>query len=715
MATDQLLARDAVIRQAAFDHVRAVQSRHPVLSHEVIKARIAHPPAMAMEMPQSWTTGLEEGVARAWQSASADPDLGSVAAERDGLAEVIAKARAGLKSQQRPDGHWVFELEADATIAGDYVFLEHFLDEIDQALEDKIAVYLRARQAEHGGWPLYTGGDFDISATVKAYYALKLIGDHPDAPHMARARQAILDHGGAARCKVFTRITLALFGQMPWRAVPVMPVEIMLLPRWFPFHLDKVSYWSRALIVPLTILMAHKPRARNPRQIGIEELFVTPPQRERHYITNPTGSTWGRILVAVDRILRAAEPFFPRRLRQRAIRQAVAFITERLNGEDGLGAILPPMAATVMVFDTLGYPKDHPDLVIAKRAVRKLVTDKGDFAHVQPCLSPVWDTGLACHALMEAGATGATPVVRRALDWIAERQVLDVVGDWAKARPDVRPGGWAFEYRNDHYPDVDDTAMILCALHRADPKRYRQAIERGVEWVLGLQSRNGGWGSFDADNTHHYLNNIPFADHGALLDPPTADLTARCISALAQIGHSRDHPAVARALAYLKEEQEADGSWFGRWGTNYVYGTWSALSALNAVGEDMAQPYVRRAVDWLKSRQQADGGWGESCGSYWPDRKDEVVESTSSQTAWALLGLMAAGEVESPAVARGVEYLRRAPRQGAKWDEKLYNAVGFPRVLYLRYHGYSAYFPLWALARYQSLMARNDRRVAWGL
>ena len=667
-----------------------------------------------METPQTVRSGLEEG-AVAWPPAEIGPEFTPAAVREPGLDEIVAQARAGLESVQQADGHWVFELESDATIPAEYVLFEHFLGEIDQALEDRIAVYLRAGQGEHGGWPLYADGDFDISATVKAYFALKLIGDRPDAPHMARARRAILAHGGAARCNVFTRITLALFGQVPWRAVPVMPVEIMLLPRWFPFHLDKVSYWSRTVLVPLLVLMALKPRARNPRGIGIEELFVTPPQRERGYIANPTGATWGRVFLGIDRMLRMAEPFFPSRPRQRAIRQAVAFMTERLNGQDGLGAIYPAMANTVMVFDTLGYATDHPDLVIAKRAVRKLLTDKGEFAYVQPCLSPIWDTALACHALMEAGAAGATPTVRRALDWVAERQILDVVGDWARARPDVRPGGWAFEYRNDHYPDIDDTAVILAALHRADPQRYRHAIERGLEWVLGLQSRNGGWGSFDADNTHYYLNNIPFADHGALLDPPTADLTARCISALAQIGYPREHPAIARALGYLRGEQEADGSWFGRWGTNYIYGTWSVLSALNAAGEDMAQPYVRKAVEWLKSRQQADGGWGESCSSYWPERKDEAVASTPSQTAWALLGLMAAGEIESAAVARGVDHLRRAPRQGAKWDEELYNAVGFPRVLYLRYHGYSAYFPLWALARYRNLMARNDRRVAWGM
>jgi squalene-hopene/tetraprenyl-beta-curcumene cyclase len=495
--------------------------------------------------------------------------------------------------------------------------------------------------------------------------------------------------------------------------VPVMPVELMLLPRWFPFHLDKVSYWSRTVIVPLAILMALKPQAKNPRGIGIQELFVTPPAAERDYISNPTGSGWGAFFLAIDHGLRLIEPHFSKRRRARAIARARAFITERLNGDGGLGAILPAIANSVMALETLGYPKDHPDLVTAKRAVRKLLIERRDLAYCQPCVSPLWDTALACHALMEAGS--AETRVRRALDWVAERQILDVVGDWASARPNLRPGGWPFEYRNDHYPDVDDTAVIVCALHRADPERYREAIARGAEWVLGMQSRNGGWGSFDADNTHDYLNNIPFADHGALLDPPTADLTARCISMLAQLGYERSHPAMAQALAFLRCEQEPDGSWFGRWGTNYIYGTWSVLVALNAAGEYTGAPYVRRAVDWLKGRQQADGGWGESCASYWPERKAEAVASTPSQTAWALLGLMAAGETLSEAVARGIAYLQAAPRRGAKWDEELYNAVGFPRVFYLRYHGYSAYFPLWALARYRNLLRQNDRRVAWGM
>ena len=666
-----------------------------------------------MEMLHDRNSGLREGVLADWQPAS--PADRSTVLDAVPGEDPVREARRALEHVQQPDGHWVFELEADATIPAEYVLLGHFLGEIDPALEGRIARYLRDRQAEHGGWPLYAEGDFNVSASVKAYFALKLIGDAPDAPHMARARSAILAHGGAACCNVFTRFALALFGQVPWRAVPVMPVEIMLLPRWFPFHLDKVSYWSRTVLVPLLILMALKPRARNPRQVDIAELFITPPEQERRYIANPTGAAWGTLFIGIDRLLRRAEPHLPRRSRARAIRAAIEFITLRLNGEDGLGGIFPAMANTVMAFDALGYAADHPDLVTARQAVRRLVTEKPDFTYCQPCLSPIWDTALAGHALMEAGASIDDEPLRRGMDWLVARQILDVVGDWAAARPGLRPGGWPFQYRNDFYPDIDDTAAVVCALHRADPERYGTAIARGTEWVLGMQSANGGWGSFDADNTHDHLNHIPFADHGALLDPPSADLTGRCVSMLAQQGFARDHPAVAQALDYLRREQEPDGSWFGRWGTNYIYGTWSVLCALNAAGEDMRAPYVRKAVAWLVARQQADGGWGESCASYWADRKDEPVASTPSQTAWALLALMAAGETESEAVARGIAFLERAPRSDGVWDEHLYNAVGFPRVFYLKYHGYSAYFPLWALARYRNLMARNDRRVAWGM
>jgi squalene-hopene/tetraprenyl-beta-curcumene cyclase len=633
----------------------------------------------------------------------------------DALDSVIEQARAALRAQQRPDGHWVFELEADATIPAEYIMLEHYLDEIDPEVEAKLAAYLRRIQSADGGWPLFHDGATDLSATVKAYFALKLVGDDIEAPHMRRARAAILARGGAAHANVFTRIALALFGQVPWRAVPVMPVEIMLLPRWFPFHLSKVSYWSRTVIAPLLVLMALKPRARNPRHVHILELFTTPPDQEPHYLVNSTGKPLGSVFLWIDRVLRRIEPLFPAGLRRRAIERAVAFWTERLNGEDGLGGIFPAMANSVMAYDALGYPKDHPDLATAKGAIKKLLVLKEDEGYCQPCLSPIWDTALAVQAMMEAGEPRDGAVARHAAEWMVGRQILSVKGDWADWRPHIRPGGWAFQYWNDFYPDVDDTAAVGIALDRVGDPRHREAIDRAAEWVIGMQSANGGWGAFDADNTYSYLNHIPFADHGALLDPPTEDVSARCIGFLCQIGYKRDHPAVARGLDYLRRTQQEDGSWFGRWGTNYIYGTWSVLSAFNAAGEDAQAPHIRRAVEWLKSRQRPDGGWGEDGATYWTEQRAACKASTASQTAWALLALMAAGEVDSAAVRRGITFLTEGRRQGARWDEAWYTAVGFPRVFYLRYHGYAAYFPLWALSRYRTLVSGNAKTVAYGM
>ncbi len=626
----------------------------------------------------------------------------------------VTRAAVALTRHQKPDGHFVFELEADATIPAEYVLLEHFLDRIDPALEAKIGVYLRAIQGVHGGWPLFHDGAFNISASVKAYFALKAIGDDPDAPHMRRARDAILAAGGAERTNVFTRAQLALFGQVPWRAVPVMPLEIMHLPLWFPFHLSKVSYWSRTVIVPLLVLMALRPTARNPRGIAIAELFRTPPEQVKDYIRGPYRSAWGRFFKGVDVLLRATEPLFPKRSRQSAIDKAVAFVTERLNGDDGLGAIYPAMANSVMMFDTLGYAPDHPDAALALAGVRKLLVVQDDRAYCQPCLSPVWDTSLAGHALAEAGVQTDT-----ACDWLIPKQIKDVVGDWAVRRPGLRPGGWAFQYANPHYPDVDDTAVVGMLLHRNGDPRYAESIDRAREWVIGMQSSDGGptdggWGAFEPENTHHYLNHIPFADHGALLDPPTADVSARCVSFLAQIGMPADDPVMAKALAYLRREQEADGSWFGRWGTNYIYGTWSVLCALNAAGVPNDDPAVRRAVDWLVSVQRADGGWGEDEESYADAPHGRYKESTPSQTAWAVLGLMAAGAVDHPATARGIAYLAATQRADGEWTELPYTAVGFPRVFYLRYHGYRLYFPLLALARYRNLRRGNTGRVEVG-
>jgi squalene-hopene/tetraprenyl-beta-curcumene cyclase len=635
------------------------------------------------------------------------------------LAIASLRGVESLLAQQHADGHWAFELEADATIPSEYILLDHFLDTIDQPLHERMAAYLRGIQEDHGGWPLFRRGEFNISASVKAYFALKCVGENINAPHMVRAREAILRFGGAEKSNVFTRIQLALFGIVPWSAVPVMPAEIILLPQWFPFHLSKVSYWSRTVIVPLLVLIAKKPRARNPRSVAIDELFITPPERVTQWPGSGTWSLWTSVFGVIDKILRAAEPHMPKGIRKKALDKAVAWVTERLNGEDGLGAIYPAMANTVMMLDCLGLKPDHSDYATARRAVDRLVIDTPERSYCQPCLSPVWDTGLALLSLQEADAP--VEMLEKACDWLVKRQVLDVVGDWADWRPKVRPGGWAFQYNNAHYPDLDDTAVVVMALDRFDKQKYRHAIERGAEWVLGLQSKNGGWGAFDADNTYYYLNHIPFADHGALLDPPSADVTARCVGMLAQLGYKKDHPQVTAALDYLRRDQEAEGCWFGRWGTNYIYGTWSVLNALNAIGIDPKDRMVRRAVDWLVSKQRPDGGWGEDGDTYWnnkPEDKSRWGEgraSTPAQTAWALIALMAAGEVDSVAVTRGVKWLVDNQKPDGTWDEEYYTAVGFPRVFYLRYHGYKAFFPQWTLSRYTKLTSGNAAPTLYGM
>ena len=649
---------------------------------------------------------------------SLEPKSSPSASAVDHSVEAACRALIAL---QQPDGHWVFELEADATIPAEYVLLRHYLAEpIDAALEAKIAVYLRRIQGDHGGWPLFHDGAFDMSASVKAYFALKMIGDSVDAPHMVRAREAIRARGGASRSNVFTRLMLALFDFIPWRAVPVMPVEIMLLPKWFPFHLDKVSYWSRTVLVPLLVLQALKPRARNPKGIAIEELFLEPPRTIGLAPKAPQQKAlWFWFFRGADLVLRCIT--FPRRLRQRAIERASAWVAERLNGEDGLGAIFPAMANSVMMFDALGYAEHHPQRAIARKSVEKLLVVHEHEGYCQPCVSPIWDTALTCHALLEVGGDGAAAQAQKGLEWLLPKQILDVKGDWAARRSNIRPGGWAFQYANPHYPDVDDTAVVVMAMDRAQGSgahdKFRASIAAAREWILGMQSDNGAWGAFDADNEYYYLNNIPFADHGALLDPPTDDVTARCVSMLAQIDETTPKSAaLARAVDYLRRTQMEEGSWYGRWGMNYIYGTWSVLCALNAAGVDPASPELRRAVAWLVRIQNPDGGWGEDGASYKLDyRGYERAPSTASQTAWALLGLMAAGEVDHPAVKRGIDYLARTQGDDGFWNEPRYTATGFPRVFYLRYHGYPKFFPLWALARYRNLKNANSRSMRYGM
>jgi squalene-hopene/tetraprenyl-beta-curcumene cyclase len=650
-------------------------------------------------------------------------DLDSrVSPDAAALDRAIDDACRALYATQQADGHWLYELEADATIPAEYVLLRHYRGEpVDAELERKIGVYLRRIQSGvHDGWPLFHDGAFDMSATVKAYFALKTIGDDIDAPHMRRAREAILKRGGAVNVNVFSRVMLALFGIINWDAVPMMPVEIALLPQWFPFHLTKISYWGRTVLAPLLVLFALKPRAKNPRGVTLDELFLEPPLglglAEKAPHQNPAIFAFFRV---VDIALRKTFSDPPAKLRRRAIAKVVDFVSERLNGKDGLGAIFPAMANACMMFDALGGPENEKKAAIARDSVERLLVIKDDEAYCQPCLSPVWDTVLAAQALLDVGSPEAVAHARKGLDWLVPLQELNVEGDWIVRAPGLRPGGWAFQYANPHYPDLDDTAVVIMAMDRARKVSgghdYDVAIARAEEWTRGMQSRNGGWAAFDIDNTYEYLNNIPFADHGALVDPPTEDVGARCVSALAQLGAKPDDPAIKRGIAYLLGEQMEEGSWYGRWGLNYIYGTWSVLCALNAAGLPHDHPAIRKAASWLIAIQNEDGGWGEDGDSYKLDYKGyEKAPSTASQTAWALLALMAAGEVSHPAVARGVRYLTQSQGADGFWEEERFTGTGFPRVFYLRYHGYRKYFPLWALARYRRLRQSNER-FAFGM
>ncbi len=619
------------------------------------------------------------------------------------LDKAIRQAEQAILQQQHVDGYWVYELEADTTIPSEYIMMMHYVDDIDELLQVKIARYIRSKQNTDGSFPLYLGGKGDISTSTKAYFALKLAGDAVDMPHMRKARDYILAQGGVAKCNVFARIALATFGLLPWRGVPYIPVEIMFLPRWFPFHLTKVSYWSRTVMVPLFVLCTLKAKAKNPKNVNLDELYVIPPELEYNYFAK---NDWiDRVFLAIDRVGKSCDSLIPDRVRQKALKKAENWIIERLNGEDGIGGIMPAMTAAYEALLLLGYSHDHEHVKTAKQAIQKLLVVRTHDAYCQPCLSPIWDTGLAILALQQSNMAANKEALNQGIDWLLSKQLSDEPGDWRDLRPDVAGGGWAFQFENPHYPDVDDTAVVGYALHLMNDPALEEPILRAARWIVGMQCKNGGWGAFDAENTHYALNHIPFADHGALLDPPTVDVSARCIMFLAPLVEQfpEFQPVIDRGIQYLRDEQEADGCWFGRWGTNYIYGTWSVLAALGELGMSQNDPMLKSGVNWLLQVQKEDGGWGEDNHSYHdPADRGRYYVSTAFQSAWALLGLMAVGYADTPEVKAGVDFLLRKQQEDGVWNDPGYTAPGFPKVFYLKYHGYDKFFPLWALADYKN-------------
>ena len=621
----------------------------------------------------------------------------------------IERAQAFLLRAQAGDSHWVGALEADSTITSEYLLLGHLLDQVDREREAKAVVYLRSRQLPDGGWNLFEGGRANLSATMKAYFALKLARVPADDPAMVSARQLIRKLGGPVKANVFTKITLALFGEYPWSAVPAMPVEIMLLPGSWYFNLYEISYWSRTVMVPLLILMDKRPVKQLPPHLRLDELWPVPRERARlrfPRVPRPfslKACFWKNFFITVDDALKVWARWGPRPFRARALDTARQWLEPRLAVPGGLGGIFPAMANAILALRCLGYPDDHQLIRGQLKEIEALAVETPEAIHYQPCLSPVWDTALAVNALIESGLPADHPALVRAGEWLLGKQVL-APGDWQMKRPLVEPGGWPFQYGNDFYPDLDDTGMVMMALQKiqgVDPDAKRVALERGLHWVLGMQGTDGGWGSFDTDNNRLILNCIPFADHGALLDPSTDDLTGRGLEALGTLGYGRDFHAARRGIEFLKRAQHPSGAWYGRWGVNYIYGTWSVLRGLRAIGENLSQRYVQKALDWLETKQNPDGGWGEGCESYADRSLAGAGPSTPSQTAWALLSLFAGGRTSGSGVERGIRYLIETQRDDGTWEDPYWNGTGFPQVFYLKYHYYAKYFPLWALGVYR--------------
>ncbi len=615
------------------------------------------------------------------------------------IQQAIHSAQQFLFRSQKDDGHWCGELEGDTILGSEYILAMHYIGRTHDPRVRKAANTIRDKQLPEGGWSIYPGGPPEVSASVKAYLVLKLVGDDPAAPHMVRAREATLEQGGIEAVNSFTKIYLALFGQFDWARVHAVPPEIILLPRWFYINIYEMSSWSRAIIVPLSVIWAHKPVCPMPAHADIQELYAARP-------VPPKPGLWSALFHALDRGLRLLELLPVKPTRALALKQCERWILERLEDSDGLGAIFPPIVNTIIALRCLGYPLDHPTMQSQIRELEKLEIEEQDTLRVQPCFSPTWDTALAMNALVESGVPGDEPSLQRAALWLLDRRGHPA-GDWRVKNRDAEKPGWYFEYANPYYPDCDTTSQVITALSKVrldrpeDEERREQAIHEGHAWHVSMQNRDGGWGAFDKDCDKEILTYVPFADHNAMIDPSTADLTARGLETFSNLGHDGSYPPARRAIEFLLREQEQDGSWYGRWGCNYLYGTWLALWGLKCIGGDMRSAWARKAGTWLRGCQNEDGGWGELPLSYDDPHHKGRGPSTPSQTAWATMGLLVIdGDDNHEAIARGIDYLVRTQDEDGSWHEETWTGTGFPSVFYLRYHLYANYFPLLALSTY---------------
>jgi squalene-hopene/tetraprenyl-beta-curcumene cyclase len=627
------------------------------------------------------------------------------------VAAAIDGARNWLLSQQHEDGYWCGELEADTTLESDYILLHTLLGTSNQARFEKCANYILRHQNEDGGWPTFNGGPSNISASVKAYFGLKLAGYKPDHPALERARKKILELGGVTKVNTFTKIYLCFLGQYDYDAVPAIPPEIVLFPNWFWFNIYEISSWSRAILVPLSIVYAKKPFKKIPDEMAIDELFVGGRDKSRMRLEwSDSLISWRNFFLVFDRLTHWLEAVHIRPLRSLALKKAEQWMLARFEMSDGLAGIYPAILNSIIALRCQGYSLDDPQMIRALDEFEKLGIEEDDTFRMQPCKSPVWDTAYAMFALGEAGLAKTDPRMVKSADWILQKQVRKP-GDWTVNNKQGKPGGWYFEFNNEFYPDVDDTAMVALGLAQVEHPngRYQlESVERAIDWVLSMQCKNGGFASFDKDNDRMVFQHIPFADHNAMLDPPTVDITGRILEMLAAYGYDKNHPAVKKALKFIRDEQEQDGSWFGRWGVNYIYGTMQVLRGLEAMGTDHHEPYVQQAAEWIRMVQNPDGGWGETCGSYDDPNTKGIGPSTPSQTAWAVMGLLAANDTRSDSVAKGVAYLLKTQKKDGAWDEPWYTGTGFPRVFYLMYHMYRQYFPMIALTTYKKMMIEKS-------